>query len=453
MTRRVAVIGAGIAGMGAAWALRRAGFDVHLFERRAELGGNAKTHRWSTNGHRVDSGLSVLAWPKALFRNYTRLLQELEVDTVPTGPLRYVVTAGDEIWAPGLASPTWERFAPELSRWEAMIRWIRFINGHFDDGEASLYRASAHNPLVYVPLRWLARRFGVGDAFWQRVVVPVHSASFLTVELDAVTAFIAPVLEDIVSLRHGADLETWATTSSVVFERLAAELDGEQIHRACSIHRIVRGQGVRIDHDDAVTEVDDVVFACPAPSILEMLAAPTRLERWLLGGVRYSDDGDPTFRRGRIHRDAKVLPAAHRDAILRGYANHVSCRPGPGGWQYTNTFVLSSWVPTARGEERPMLVSYNHEGDIAGVEGEVVNERAHPHLSAGNLTRALMLRRLQGERRSWYCSSWTTPGNGHDLSLCSGLVVAEGLGAAYPFVGAAAARRDFEALRRFMLGR
>jgi len=71
---RVAVIGAGIAGSGAAWALGEDGFDVEVFEAASWVGGNAKTVMWP-DGQRT--GLSVLAWPAALLRNYTALLRRL----------------------------------------------------------------------------------------------------------------------------------------------------------------------------------------------------------------------------------------------------------------------------------------------------------------------------------------------------------------------------------------
>lgn len=43
--KKVAVIGAGMAGAGAAWFLRKAGFEVTIFEASSEVGGRAKTYR------------------------------------------------------------------------------------------------------------------------------------------------------------------------------------------------------------------------------------------------------------------------------------------------------------------------------------------------------------------------------------------------------------------------
>jgi predicted NAD/FAD-binding protein len=41
--KRVLVVGAGCAGLGAAWHLNRAGVDVTLFEELGKLGGHANT--------------------------------------------------------------------------------------------------------------------------------------------------------------------------------------------------------------------------------------------------------------------------------------------------------------------------------------------------------------------------------------------------------------------------
>ena len=84
------------------------------------------------------------------------------------------------------------------------------------------------------------------------------------------------------------------------------------------------------------------------------------------------------------------------------------------------------------------------------VEGAVSNLGAHPCFSTRNLLVFGLLRFLQGRDRVFFCGSYTTPGNGHDLSLLSGLVAAEAAGAAYPF--GPGPRQDFELLRAMMIG-
>ncbi|HYX36271.1 MAG TPA: FAD/NAD(P)-binding protein, partial [Oligoflexus sp.] len=58
---KVAVIGAGIAGMGAAWTLAKRGMTVSLYEQNSEIGGDAYTvpvHGWDGTLHKVDGGVS-----------------------------------------------------------------------------------------------------------------------------------------------------------------------------------------------------------------------------------------------------------------------------------------------------------------------------------------------------------------------------------------------------------
>ncbi len=52
----------------------------------------------------------------------------------------------------------------------------------------------------------------------------------------------------------------------------------------------------------------------------------------------------------------------------------------------------------------------------------------------------------------YYCGSYTTPGNGHDLSLLSGFVIADLIsgGGSYPFKGKEKACEDFERLKKIM---
>lgn len=61
--KKVAIIGSGCAGLGAAWALRNTDHEVHLFEKSSRLGGHTNTQIWNRDGKLstpVDTGFIVL---------------------------------------------------------------------------------------------------------------------------------------------------------------------------------------------------------------------------------------------------------------------------------------------------------------------------------------------------------------------------------------------------------
>src|SRR5205085_9213364 len=75
---KITVVGAGIAGNGAAWLLSRR-HEVVLFEREQRLGGHTHTHRIEMRGreYAVDTGFIV--YNPLNYPLFTRLLSELGV--------------------------------------------------------------------------------------------------------------------------------------------------------------------------------------------------------------------------------------------------------------------------------------------------------------------------------------------------------------------------------------
>ena len=106
--------------------------------------------------------------------------------------------------------------------------------------------------------------------------------------------------------------------------------------------------------------------------------------------------------------------------------------------------------PRVRGR-RAMLVSYNcrerlRDSPSGHFERNVTGREAHPCLTMANLMlSSVVFPRLQGmhDGALFFAGSSVTPGNGHDLSLLSGLVVAGAIGAAFPFPRNRASRSDF----------
>ena len=87
MTRRkkVAIIGSGCAGLGAAWALKDSNYDVHLFEKESRLGGHSNTQTFrSKNGSPVAVDTGFIVMNTATYPNFLKFLKAVKVDYIPT---------------------------------------------------------------------------------------------------------------------------------------------------------------------------------------------------------------------------------------------------------------------------------------------------------------------------------------------------------------------------------
>jgi protoporphyrinogen oxidase len=123
---RVAVVGAGLSGLRAAWQLVRRGFDVDVYEARESIGGRAGG-QWQA-GHWMDS-----SWPVVDARNATLLRWAVELglgdDMLPLRPVQV------NVWQRGRAhpvEPTSLRGAAWIPGWPILqtpklLRWPRLM--------------------------------------------------------------------------------------------------------------------------------------------------------------------------------------------------------------------------------------------------------------------------------------------------------------------------------------
>jgi len=498
--KRVAVVGGGIAGAGAAYSLRKAGIEAVLFEKKPKIGGNAKAFTWNVEGHKVDTGLAVLAYPHEYFHSYMALLKELGMSEGALHELRYFVAeknyrgptpkpadglecvfAHDEDFKPA------EWLKQDLEKWKQLVTFVGKVNAFFSPSDyKSLYRMSIANPLNLIPLRQLCRMYGISDYFWERVFVPVHTSTFLEVEMDTIPAVMAELLGDMVPFDKIPEMRAWETTAYEVFARMLKLWPKDAVRTSCAVEKVefIFAKDGTMDcvvyHEDTPDgqpgEVfDAVIFACSAPaaeailkktrpSVASVLSNPTeffisQLEGFLLRNTMYTVDRDKTFETGVVHSDGSVFPEKYRKQLLEKHCNYMVVN-GDKPSDVENHFIMSSWAPTANEPhvkgKKAMLVSYNCAEKTDKIEAEwtVTSRDAHPCLTITQMAFSIAVWPfLQGarNRQVYYCGSAFTPGNGHDLSLLSGFVVASELGAPYPFPNTANGIKDFHALRRMML--
>ena len=156
---------------------------------------------------------------------------------------------------------------------------------------------------------------------------------------------------------------------------------------------------------------------------------------------------------------AAAASSARPAATLRRRAGKDSAAAAAGATTSSEEPISTAAAAAAAATNRvhDMYVTYNcsseqRQRSIGMPLGEVDNSWAHPQLSMASMAVSMAMPLLQGRANASYCASYTTPGNGHDLSLLSGLVVARSLTGYYPFEAEAgvAERSDFAALASIM---
>lgn len=503
----VAVIGGGIAGCGAAWALSQSGFDVTLLEARTQISGNARTFDWTNpdGTHFVKSCVSVTAWPPNLYKNYTALLQHFKVETVHQ-PLSWFLNSK----VPGFEGHLWgadprmhdgslrKVFEKDfrIYKWlnvmvdhttEAMkLKWM--LPWKWNDSE-SMYDNHTGlgmlNPFNVVPLYSIFRMMGGSKDWWDVIFTPYYTASFLVDELRPFPAVFGPLIEAQIPL-HPNKQNSWQGSSKrssedcnittcvtwkdagkgirQVFDLLTKDIHLKQSTRVTQIEILDNGKKRVYDEYDNYVDVDRVVFACPVNAIGNILRKNnSKMANTIFNTPVYADDHHPSsgHMHAVMHSDPKMIEEPFREECLKRASNYVEVTQNDDkSINIENQYNFGVQTPGPGVydmdlKDKPvMLISHSpgkgKEIDPQLVRGTGNHARAHPLYSGWNVAAQLSLRLVQGQNGIYYCANWTTPGNCHDMSLLSGFVCAHAIGAKYPFEQDKEAKKDFTRLRDWM---
>ena len=507
--KTVAVIGGGVAGCGAAWALNRSGFKVTLFEARPQVSGNARTFDWDfsafTNSGKemVKSCVSVTAWPALYYKNYTALLGELGIETTLI-PLSWFLNSkvpGCEgtLWGAdprvyeGSLRKVFEKdfrcyaFVEKFARYTTdlfCLNWAPWKRGQEPSMYANHTGLGLLNPLNVVPLHSLFKFVGGSELWWDVIFTPYYTASFLVDELRPFPAVFGPLIEAQIPLLpnasnswqgateksptdcHITTCVTWKDAGDgirTVFRKLVEGVDLRSHARVREVVVMPNGKKRVYDEHDNFVEVDRVVFACPANAVGNILKRHGALEETILNTFVYADDHHPStgHMHAVMHSDPTVIQEEYRDDCLQRASNYVEVtRTSEGSINIENQYNFGVQTPgpgvyDLAIKDKPVMLISHALGEGKTIDKQLVrgtgnHARAHPLYSGWNVMAMLSLRLVQGKDGVYYCSNWTTPGNCHDMSLLSGIVCAHAIGAEYPFPDNKEAKNDFNRLRDLM---
>ena len=305
-SRRIAVIGSGIAGMAAAWYLSGR-HEVTLFEADARLGGHTATVDVDLEGrhYAIDTGFIVFNdWT---YPHFQRLMQRLGVLSQPTEMSFSVheTTRDFEYNGHTLASLFAQRRNLLRPSFYGLLREILRFNREairaMDEG--------ALDPALTLGT-WLEAH-GFGAAFQKRYLLPMGAAIW-SASLNDLRDFPLQFFvrffrhHGLLSINHRPQWYTLVGGSRSYIPLLTAPY-ANRIRLSTPVRGIRRlGDGVAVRSSLGLEHYDEVVMACHADQALALLEDPTPAEREVLGALTYQDNEVV------LHTDTRLLPRRRR---------------------------------------------------------------------------------------------------------------------------------------------
>ena len=445
--RRIAIVGGGVSGLGAAWALSHHPdrFDFRLFEAQDQVGGNAFTADMpQDDGSSIPFDISVTACIPSVYSHIILLMEQYGIDLVDTR-FSYSVKYGEGVYAHDFDSDIRRQLQPEIARFQKLLRRLHRI-GWLTRSRSKLLNAL--NPFNYVSMGTVLKLGRFSDDFRYKVLKPMFINFVLAAQIfDMPAALFARYLE-FFDIESATPMQTWDQGTRRIYENLTAGFS-DKIYLNRPVRKVYRQPAsVVIEDDDGVQETfDEVIFACNANQTLRVLDNPTSLERFILSSIRYDDE---IHHRAVVHSDASVLPDSDVKPLATR-SNHIE-QFGAKPDNYEITYIMHNQQPWAKQSDKPCLVTYNPVSPID--EGKIVAERSFQHVvhDVRHVTLLVNLFRfVQGRRRTWHCGAHTLI-NSQETCFVTGLAAARQMGADYHFTDPEA-KRWFNYYGGLMYGR
>jgi len=414
--RKIAVIGAGISGMGAAHALAK-DHRVVLFEAENKLGGHARTRMAGKNRDQpVDTGFIVFNY--ANYPHLTALFDHLNVPVTKSnmsfgasfsgGRMEYGLSSLNALFAQrsNIASPRFLRMVRDILKFNAIG-----------------LQASQDETLT---IRQLLRNLNLSNYFRDHYLLPFSGAIWSTPK-EKILDFPAYAMMrffDNHALLGATGQHQWYTVkggSQGYVSRLGADMArrGIDVRLGSPIDAVRRTpMGADVKAKGADWEAfDEVVFATHSDDTLRMLSDASAAETSVLGAVRYQPN------KIVLHSDTSIMPRR---------------RQVWSSWIYTEdaqrtdkeinlTYWMNSLQPWLKGEDMMVTLNSNRPVREELIWDEVTLR--HPVYDLAAIAAQEKAAAMNGSNRTWFCGAWMKNGF-HEDGLSSALDVVHSLNAA-----------------------
>lgn len=407
---KVAVIGAGVAGLAAAWHLHNTGHQVTVYAGGEHIGGQCNTFLARTQkGEKVlvDTGFAVYHAPSS--PNLAHLIQTLGVPvqeanasfgvSLNDGGFEYASTSR-YAQRRNLLSPAAWQLSREIKRfaWQAreFLDQPSYITLSDFIAERSYSKAFAAKYLA--PL---------GAIFWGMTpseTLAMPAASFARFIWDR-------------GFFDSGDPLGWNSIkggSGEYIKRLTAPFE-HRIRRVAASRVRRSAAGVMVEAEGSFAEFDRAILACHADEAMNILVDMADDEVNALSSIRFRSH------RAVLHQDDSLMPV--RDAAWASW-NVVSLAP-----ELTEAAPsVSHWMNNLQDieDDKPLFITTNPPIEPASELKAWEGVWSFPVLDQAAIAAQRQIPHLQGRGGVWFAGAWCGMGQ-HEDGVTSGLTVAEAI--------------------------
>ncbi len=418
---KIAVIGSGISGLGAAWLLSQR-HEVTLLERQPRSGGHSNTVVAETVDGPVPVDTGFIVYNERTYPNLIGMLDHLGVKRTKTDMSFAVSLDGGRMEYGGSTLRT--LFAQKRNffspRFHGMVRDIlRFFR------QASSDLASGR--CEGVSLEEYLKSRGYADAFLEDHLLPMAAAVW-SCPVSTMVRFPASSFVrffDNHGLLQVEGRPQWWTVdggSRCYIDALMKRLEPciETGNGAMSVWREQDGVHV-VTADGQQRCFDRVVMACHGDEAHGLLSDKDQREADILGSFAYQPN------RAILHRDPAQMPSLKR---VWSCWNYLGTKDDAAGRQVAVTYWMNSLqaLPT----DDPLFVTLNPFDEIPEDKVIASIDYEHPVFDESAVSAQSRLPEIQGMGGVWYCGSYCGYGF-HEDGLASAVAVARALGVAAPW--------------------
>ncbi len=430
---KIGVIGAGIAGLGAAWALSRQ-HDVTVFEANGYPGGHSNTAEVDYDGKRIAVDTGFIVFNNWNYPNIEKLFAHLKVPALKSD-MSFSVSVGTGSqrgqleWNGNTLGSLFAQKRNLLSfrfhrMWRDILRFNRRAVTDLETGRMAALTLGAY-----------LEREGYSESFMLDYLLPMGAAIWsapMRDMLDFPAVTFARFFRN-----HGLlsinDRPQWSTVqggSREYVRRLIADSRFD-LKLSTPIRGLRRMPDGVILHTDAgpVGPFDQVLLACHGDQALRILGnAASEQERAILGCFRFQPN------RAILHRDLNQMPLRRRAWASWNYLSEPRR-------DLERRVALTYWMNLLQSIDNRyhLFVTLNpiEEPDPAKVFARFDYE--HPLFDRAAVAAQGQLDEIQGRNRLWFAGAWAGYGF-HEDGLTAGLRVATALGATLPFAATLTSR-------------